>query len=361
MMKSMLMRVVPESLIQNCQLLVSIVIVSYNSKKDLFRCLKAIQSQSYSPIEVIVVDNASSDESAEFVERNYPTVKLIRNIENSGYAGGNNLGFAVAQGDYIFMLNPDTEMDTLCVERLANTLMRNEKIGICGAKLLLLSHPDTLQHAGGRYHVLGISVDRGMLERDNGQYDLQEEVTFVCGAALMFKKKLLLEIGEFDKSFFMYHEEVDFCIRALLHNYSVVYVPTAIVYHKSAFFAEISNEKSNPIVVFHKHKNTYIILLKNFPFSTIIQWYPVSIFYKVFWVTKFLTRRDSKSAIATIKSIWWVFPNLGNILQKRLLVCQYKRQMDQELKSSFVSLDFAWNTYHKLSEIDASMYGAQRR
>lgn len=331
--------------------LVSIIILNYNCMQHLKNCLDSIQRSVYSNFETILVDNASTDKSVEFVKESYPWVRIIQNKQNLGFAAGNNVGIAAAKGDYLLLLNPDTEVDPFCIKRLIEVMEKNPEIGICGAKLLLLDKRNVLQHAGGKYHVIGISIDRGMLELDMGQYDKIEEVTFVCGAAMMFRRKLISEIGMLDPTFFLYHEEVDFCIRAWFHNSKVVYVPTAVVYHKSGYITDLTRHVSNPLVVFHKHKNTFIILLKNFSLRTVLLWFPVSILYKMFWVLFFLSKSDGQSAVAVLRSILWVFKNLDQIIENRRRISKLKTINEHELKRLFSAAGDAWYAFKKLSRL----------
>jgi len=297
--------------------LVSIIIVSYNSREYIERCLDSVQKILYPRFEVIVVDNASTDGSAEVIRRKYSFVKLICLPKNIGFAAANNLGFIMSKGDFIFLLNPDTEVDPTCLRWLVDAMLRDQEIGVCGAKILLLDRRNIIQHAGGKYHPIGISIDRGVLEVDKGQYDKVEEVTFVCGAAMLIRRDLVFRIGLFDPTFFLYHEDVDFCIRSLLYGYKVIYVPNAIVYHKSGHLTDLASRKNKPIVVFHKHKNTFAVLLKNFRVLMIVIYFPLSLCYRIFWLCKYLKNRDLASALSLTKSVLWITQNLNSIISSR--------------------------------------------
>ncbi len=329
--------------------LVSIVILNYNCKQHIVGCLEAVKAIDYPNLQVTIVDNASTDGSRELIEREYPFFELLRSAENIGFAAGNNIGIANASGEYVLLLNPDTEIDSQCVTRMVEVLNSDEKIAVCGAKIFLLDLPTTLQHAGGQYSLIGASIDRGMCEVDMGQFDRIEETTFVCGAAMMFRRSLVSEIGPLDPAFFLYHEDVDFCIRAWFHGKKVVYVPGAVVYHKSGFLSDLGKHVSNPNVVFHKQKNTLVILLKNFSASTVLAWFPVSVFYKFFWALLFLNKKDEKSAISVLRSILWVFKNLPRINKDRKKTFRARIVNDRLVSSLFVSPGIAWNVYRKLS------------
>jgi len=305
--------------------LVSIIIVSYNSREYIERCLDSVQKILYPRFEVIVVDNASTDGSAEVIRRKYSFVKLICLPKNIGFAAANNLGFIMSKGDFIFLLNPDTEVDPTCLRWLVDAMLRDQEIGVCGAKILLLDRRNIIQHAGGKYHPIGISIDRGVLEVDKGQYDKVEEVTFVCGAAMLIRRELALKIGLFDPAFFLYHEDVDFCIRTWLSGSKVIYVPQAVVYHKSGYITELTARKSIPSIVYHKNKNTFLILLMNFPITIVLRYFIPSITYRTFWLINYLITHDYKNAQALIRAIIYVFRNAKLIQNNRVRTTTYHK------------------------------------
>ena len=330
--------------------LISVVVLTYNCREYIEQCLDAVSNISYPRLEVLVVDNDSSDGTVALVEAKYPFVHLFKSPKNVGFAAGNNLGIKQSKGDFVFLLNPDTEIDSLCVKRLFEVMNSDDKIAVCGAKIRLLDMPDVLQHAGGKYSLLGVSIDRGMCEIDKGQYDALKEVTFVCGAALMFRRSLVSTIGLLDPSFFLYHEDVDFCIRAWFSGGKVIYVPNAVVYHKSGYLTALDQQKSNPLVVFHKHKNTFVILFKNFSLPTIFCWFPVSALYRLFWVFSFLSKHDSKSALAVIKATVYVFNNFRKINQDRIKIAKLKVKTEHQLPTLFNATKDVLQMYKMLSK-----------
>jgi GT2 family glycosyltransferase len=329
--------------------LVSLVILTYNSEKDIERCLDSVKSLVYPSLEVIVVDNASCDETVNLIERKYNSARLIKSNKNIGFAAGINLGIAQAKGDFILLLNPDTEIDPFCVSQLVRVINTDSKIAVCGAKILLFDSRHIIQHAGGLYSLIGVSVDKGMFEQDKGQYNRIEEVTFACGACMLIRRSTISQIGLLDSSFFIYHEDVDFCIRAWFCGNKTVFVPDALVYHKSGYLTEIDQNSSNPVIVFHKHKNTLIILLKNFPILSIIFWFPLSIFYKMIWVLYFSFKKDWKSSLSIIKSVLWVINNFPKIFKDRQVTLLLKKTDDRSLKKLFVSPIVALEVYRKIS------------
>lgn len=208
----------------------SIIVVNWNGAEYLSGCLDAILVQTKSNDQVIVVDNASTDGSAEFVRERYPQIYLIENTCNLGFAGGLNVGLQAAQGDFLFSINPDVTVAPDWLESLKEAIDR-PCVGIVGCKLF---YPDgTIQHAGGIMHWPQAIVDHhGYRQPDNGSWDKMRQVDFVTGAAWGFRRAILEQVGFLDEGFWPgYYEEVDYCFRARQSGWQVVYVPKATGVH----------------------------------------------------------------------------------------------------------------------------------
>jgi GT2 family glycosyltransferase len=210
---------------------VSVVIPVWNGREYLAECLNALLSQSYSDLEVIVVDNASVDGSADFIAEEYPQVRLVRNAQNLGFSGGCNVGLRMAMGDVLVLLNQDTRVQSNWLTTLVKVLQRSE-MGVAGCKIL---YPDgqTIQHAGGWIEwPLGLAHHYGQGERDVGQWDNSCQVEYVTGAALAFRRDILERVGFLDEAFWPgYFEDVDFCLRVRDAGAEVWYISDAVVIH----------------------------------------------------------------------------------------------------------------------------------
>ena len=209
--------------------LISVVIVNFNGRNFLKNCLSALHSQTYSPLEVILVDNASTDGSIGFVQEQFPWVALCPQQENLGFAGGSNAGIREAGGEFILTLNPDTIPSPDFIEQLARPMSADPMTGMCASKMLL---PD------GRINSTGICIsrsgaawDRGMNMPDQGQFDEGGEVFGPCGGAALYRRAMLDETGDFDEDFFLYMEDVDLAFRGRLSGWKCSYVPGARVMH----------------------------------------------------------------------------------------------------------------------------------
>lgn len=244
--------------------MISVVVLNYNGRRYLKRCISSLSVQSYGDFEVIVVDNGSTDESVEYLKTHFPQVKIVRNEYNLGFAGGINAGIEHAEGKYILTLNNDTQADMNFVERLAEAMDSDKAVGMCASKMLV---PD------GRINSTGICLsrsgaawDRGMFEPDEGQYEELEEVFGPCAGAALYRKEMLDEIGLFDEDFFLYMEDVDLAFRARLAGWRCIYVPGAEVYHFHGGTAGFGSD----LAVYYGNRNIVWYTLKDFPTGILI-------------------------------------------------------------------------------------------
>jgi GT2 family glycosyltransferase len=245
----------------------SIVIVSLNGEKVLPVCLDAVYKTRWEDFEVILVDNGSIDHTAKIVRENWPRVKLIQAPRNLGFAGGNNLGIKEAKGDFVILLNDDTQVDPFWLEALYQSAERYGDAGILGCKLL---YPDrkTIQHAGGWLEPNGLTHHRGYGEEDKGQYNTEKECQYVTGAAFVIKREVIQNLGLLDSGFFpIYFEEIDYCIRAKMAGFKILYVPDAVVIHHESR----TTDRYSPGFLFKYHKNRFRFLFKNKSFMELLR------------------------------------------------------------------------------------------
>lgn len=214
----------------------SIVILSYNTRDLLKKCLHSIyQGSTNLNCEIIVVDNASSDDSVNMVKTMFPKVKLVMNKINLGYSSGNNLGVSQAAGDLIFILNSDTEIIGECLKIMIEFARRNQQIGIIGPKIF---NPDgSVQNSVGSFYSLGhvLALMFGLEKRLGiGRISPQNFslVDWVSGSAMLIRRADFEKLGGFDEKLFMYMEEVEFCYRAKLAGIRTGFLPEAQIIHK---------------------------------------------------------------------------------------------------------------------------------
>lgn len=237
----------------------SIVIPNWNGAHFLPTCLDALRRQTYDPIEIIVADNASTDESQALVTTDYPEVKLIALSENQGFTGACNASMEAATGDFIALLNNDTEVDPGWAAAVIDAFQRYPDAGIIASKMLLFDQRDTFHTAGDLYRVDGRLFNRGVWERDEGQYDEETYVFSACGGSAAYRVRMLDDIGLLDEDFFFSAEDMDLAWRAQLAGYRCVYTPHAVVYH------HLAATGGGVTASYYDGRNMIYILIKDYP------------------------------------------------------------------------------------------------
>jgi len=234
----------------------SVIVLSWNGMEYLGDCLSALLSQDYPDFEVIVVDNGSSDGSADLVTARFPQARLIRNGRNLGFAGGNNVGLQAATGDVMVLLNQDTVVQPGWLGALVEALSIDSGIGIVGGKAL---YPDGIvQHAGGYVNERGEGSHYGYQQQDAGQFDQARDVDYVTGAALAITRRAFGAVGGLDEGFApAYYEDVDWCYQVRRAGFRVVYTPQAVLIHKEASaVTDVSHER---MCVFHRNRLRFVL------------------------------------------------------------------------------------------------------
>src|SRR5512143_3883264 len=245
----------------NLQPLVSIIIVNWNGSIHLPTCLNALRRQTFTHFEVIVVDNASRDDSIELLKRDYPEVKILALDRNRGFAGGNNVGIKSALGSIIVLLNNDTEVEPHWLQVITDTFDEHPEAGLIASKMLLFDQRDKFHTAGDYYRLDGIPGNRGVWETDRGQYNNKEYVFSACGGSAAYRRSMLDQIGLLDEDFFYSCEDIDLAWRAQLAGWKCVYAPQATVYHK------LSATGGGATASFYDGRNFIYVIAKDYPSS----------------------------------------------------------------------------------------------
>jgi GT2 family glycosyltransferase len=248
--------------------LVSVIVVNWNGEKVLPECLESLKGQTYSPMEIIVVDNGSTDQSVSMLREKFlKHVNLIESSANLGFAGGNNVGIRSAQGEYIALLNNDAVANPGWVEEMVKVAEADPEVGMCASKIYSLDEPGVLDSAGGLLiYPDGLSRGRGRLERDVGQYEKVEEVLLPSGCACLYRRAMLDEIGLFDEDFFAYSDDTDLGLRARLGGWKCIYVPTAVAYHRYS----ASTGRYSPLKAYLAERNRIWVAVKYFPIPVLL-------------------------------------------------------------------------------------------
>jgi len=239
---------------------IAIVILNFNTKREIIDCLDSLLKlkKDGQSIFFLVVDNNSTDGSIQAISEKFPQIPLVKNSKNLGFAGGNNVGVKKeleSDADWFLILNPDTVVDQDLVLELIKIARSDPKIGIVGPKIYFYPgcefHKErykkeeqgkVIWYAGGKMDWSNILAShRGVDEVDYGQYGKVEETDFVSGAAMFVKKEVFEKVGFFDERYFLYLEDLDFCQRAKLKGFKVVFAPSACVWHKNAASTQVGS------------------------------------------------------------------------------------------------------------------------
>ena len=235
------------------------VVVNWNRKELLRACLKSVERQVGVSFETIVVDNGSADGSAEMAEREF-AARVIRNRENRGFCAANNQGIAAAEGEFVALLNNDTEADPNWASAVIDAFTRHAEIGSVASKMLLFDQRDHIHTAGDYFTRDGRAGNRGVWQKDDGQFDREEYVFSACGGSSAYRRTLLDQVGLLDDDFFFSLEDVDLGWRAQLAGWRCLYTPAAIVYH------HLSATGGGVTASYYDGRNLIYVLVKVYPF-----------------------------------------------------------------------------------------------
>jgi GT2 family glycosyltransferase len=285
---------------------VLVVVLNYNKKDMVLECLASLQRQSYSPIHVVVVDNASTDGSRAAIEKRYPDVDLLCNGKNLGAIGGKNGGFAYARPkyefDYVLFLDDDAEVAIESIRLLVETLNRDPGSGVACGKTYINFQSRVLMSAGIRERMqFGLCYDRGAGRQDVGQFERKEYVD-ACGAfAMMIRASLFEALRGFDTIFSPYGwEDVDFCLRARASGIRTSYVPAATFAHKGTRLGR------RPIPAYERAKaRNFLTLLRRH--ATVLQKLMAVIFVPLRALrlfARFLIHGDWRAIPAQLSGVW---------------------------------------------------------
>jgi len=248
---------------------VAIVILNWNGYDVTRECLASLSKIDYPNYEIVLVDNGSTDGSPERLVAEFPGITVIRNKENLGFTGGNNVGIRRAleeNADYVFLLNNDTVVAANFLSELIRAGESDKRIGLLNPKIFYFEPSNRIWYAGGSFNIWkGIASHRGSRRVDRGLHDLQEEVTFITGCAFLIKTEVIRKIGMLDECFFYTCEDTDWTIRSLNAGYKALYAPSSVIWHKESLdvkrnagkaFRDFYNVR-NSLLLARKHAKAY--------------------------------------------------------------------------------------------------------
>jgi GT2 family glycosyltransferase len=334
---------------------VAVVIIHWNKRELLAQFLPSVVASTYPNLEIVVADNASSDDSVDWLKHNYPQITILQLDKNYGYAGGYNKALQQLTADYFVLLNNDVEVPASWLEPVIAMMDANPMIGAAQPKLLQYTSKNHFEYAGaagGFIDKLGYVACRGRLfetlEADQGQYNDSCEIFWASGACLFVKREAYYKAGGLDESFFAHMEEIDLCWRIQQVGYQNWYCATSEVYHLGGS----TLQKGHPQKTYLNFRNSLVMLFKNLPASTLIWFIPYRSFLDLLSSIFFLLKGEYKNswAIHRAHSSFFFQPKKWLSLRNNGLVKKPWSQLHGLYNGSFIWKHFA-EKKQKFSEL----------
>lgn len=316
---------------------VSVVIPLWKGLPHIPACLAALRAQTLRDHEVVVVDNASPDGAGDWVAREHPEARLVRNPRNLGFAGGTNAGLREARGRFLVTLNQDTVADPRFLEELVAATAWGPRVGMVASKMVFLQQRRVINSTG--IQVLGdfYGEDRGGYEPDDGRWDMPSEVFGPCGGAALYTRELLDDVGLFDEDFFCYFEDLDLAWRARLAGWRCVYNPKAVVGHKlRGSEAAVRPDETPRHVLAWCERNRLWAVAKNAGLSTLALRAPVLLGREAYVLAEALRMGDGFKLRARMEAL----AALGAAMAKRRAVQARRRVPEREVRAWFRRMPF---------------------
>jgi GT2 family glycosyltransferase len=334
--------------------LVSVLITTFNSSRYLERCLDSIKTQTYAPLEIVIVDNASSDATCEILERHAGLAKVVYNDKNTGFAAAQNQAIRAATGQWLLSLNPDVVLGASFIQHMVQAGELDARVGTVSGKLLRW-HPgadkefSTTIDSTGIYFTRSLRhLDRGAEESDHGQYERVEYVFGATGAAALYRRQMVEDVsieGEFfDEQFFAYREDADLAWRAQLMGWRCLYTPKAVAWHVRRVTPERRRELPTEIN-WHSVKNRFLMRVKNISWPLYLR-LVVPITFRDAQVIAYCLVVDRRLASALVSA--WIARH--QLLRKRALIQSHRIITDDELRTWFSEQPVSFPVTHSASE-----------
>ena len=308
---------------------VSIIVVNWNGIGWLDGCLNSLVNQTYSDYEIILVDNASTDGSVEFIRINYPQIQLIENSSNDGFARGNNIALPYAKGSLILLINNDTYCSNNFLELFVESFIKIPNIGAAQSKLIKINDPTKMDACGAFWTSTTLLYHYGVGKKASEKiYNKNIRVFSTKGASMMIRRDVIEKIALFDEDFWCYYEETDLCNRIWLSGYECWYLPEPEMFHAVGGTSELF---ANDLIQFHNFKNKLLSFLKNYEFKTLLWVIPTYIFLSIIFSFLYIIRKKPKHFMAVYKAILWNIINLKYTLIKRTKIQKGRRISDSAI------------------------------
>ena len=332
----------------NKESLVSIIVLNYNAGKLLLDCVESIKNSSYQNIEILIVDNISSDGSQIKCKERFPDVKLIENEKNLGYCGGNNVGINEAKGEFIVILNPDTIVEKNWLEELFSAYDKFGD-GLYQPKILSLNEEGIIQSTGNMLHVFGFGYARDKGNKITHEKEEIEKIGYASGTCLFTTKNVIKKVGLLDEFLFLYHDDLDLGWRAAQIGISSYYVPNSKIFHVESYSLKWSAKKfywlernRKYCLLTHYSKSTYAKMRFSLFWIDLLVW----VFYisKGFPGAKIKAELDIKKNKDKIKSKYEELEKLKQISDEELI----QKFPDEIFVPTNVSHNLMNNTFNSI-------------
>ena len=335
---------------------IAVVILNWNGKMFLEKFMPSLLANSSKEAEIIVADNASTDDSVGFLRANYPGIRIIQHHKNFGFAKGYNLALAQVEADYFILLNSDIEVTPGWIEPVISLMESDPSVAACQPKIRSYSEPKKFEYAGaagGFIDKYGYPFCRGRvflsIEEDNGQYNDTCEIFWATGACMFVRASLFHKFGGLDEDFFAHMEEIDFCWRLKNEGYKIMYCPSSVVYHIGGG----TLPKASWRKTYLNFRNNCILLYKNLPDNLLLEVFAKRLILDGIAATKFLITAGFKDFFAVSKAHFSFYRSMGKTRQKRKKLKQ--RQVANIYKKNIV-FEYYFRGKKKFTDLDPGQF-----
>lgn len=335
---------------------VAVVILNWNGKRYLERFLPTLIRCSNGEAELIVADNASSDDSVAFLRSNFPQIRVIQNLENAGFAKGYNIALKQVEADYYILLNSDIEVTENWIRPVIDLMEKDPIIGACQPKIRSYDDRGKFEYAGaagGFIDKYGYPFCRGRIfntiEEDLGQYDDDTDIFWATGACLFVRAKLYHQLGGLDEDFFAHMEEIDFCWRMKNNGYRILYTASSTVFHiGGGTLPKISWRKT-----YLNFRNNFFLLYKNLPDDRLYKVFAIRLLLDGVAAFKFLFQAGFKDFWAVTRAHMSFYKSLRKTREKRK---KLRHTSMKEIYGRNIVTEYYLKGRRKFSELNADKF-----
>jgi len=306
----------------NDKKLVSVIVVNWNGKEHLEDCFTSLNTQTYVPLELVLVDNGSVDGSVEYVKECFPMVSVLLNPENKGFGSAVNRGVEYTHGEYVLFLNNDLYLDKRCIQEMVE-MIEEEDVGAVVPKILYFNERNRINSFGNVINYLGLACPKYIDEEDRPRMEAEETA---CGGIFLITRTLFKKVGGFDQDFFMYHEDHDLSWRIRLTGKKLMVSPKAVIYHKYHF-------GKSPKKFYYSEKNRLQLILKNYQGKTLLLILPALAMAEM---AEFCFSITTGWFLFKVRSYFELAGGLPSLLRKRKVVQMLRQVNDSEIVAIFV-------------------------